>query len=131
MCFPFSKKLIQHFLEILCPTTLILLNLVFSNIFDLLKKEGHYLESKAAQLKTGIFQIMSDNSAALNCFLCGETASDIKKLKFHLLLKHSNSNICLFCIEKKGWSSEFPRNAFNSFHFGLGKAIFIIIFDSD
>ena len=59
---------------------------------------------------------MSDNSAALNCFLCGETASDIKKLKFHLLLKHSNSNICLFCIEKKGWSSEFPRNVFNSFH---------------
>ena len=60
---------------------------------------------------------MSDNSAALNCFLCGENASDLKKLKFHLLLKHSNSNICLFCIEKKGWSSEFPRNAFNSFQF--------------
>ena len=66
---------------------------------------------------------MSDNSAALNCFLCGETASDIKKLKFHLLLKHSNSNICLFCIEKKGWSSEFPRNAFNSSHFGVINAI--------
>ena len=59
---------------------------------------------------------MSNNSVALNCFLCGENASDIKKLKCHLLLKHSKSNICLFCIEKKGWSSEFPRNAFNTLY---------------
>ena len=87
-----------------------LLHLIFKIISDIKK-----VEIDRASLKTGIFQIMANNSAAVNCFLCGENASDIKKLKFHLLLKHSKCNLCLFCIEKKGWSSEFPRNAFKSY----------------
>ena len=35
------------------------------------------------------------------CFICDEKPADIKKLKTHLLLKHSKMNLCLFCVENK------------------------------
>ena len=62
----------------------------------------------------------------IRCFLCGDPFQDIKKLKFHLVcfllhilllpginiidiqvLVHPKSHVCLFCLEKKGWSDEF------------------------
>ena len=46
--------------------------------------------------------------ADTSCFLCGDPFQDIKKLKFHLVLVHPKSHVCLFCLEKKGWSDEFP-----------------------
>ena len=35
------------------------------------------------------------------CFICDEKPADIKRLKTHLLLKHSKLNLCLFCVENK------------------------------
>jgi len=51
------------------------------------------------------------------CFLCSEKLEDMKKLKFHLLLKHPKSHVCLFCIEKKGWSNEFPSQVSYNEHY--------------
>ena len=52
-----------------------------------------------------------------SCFLCGEKLTDIKRLKFHLVLKHPKSHTCLFCIERKGWSSEFPSQVAYNLHY--------------
>ena len=58
------------------------------------------------------------------CFLCSDTLVDLKKLKFHIMLKHSAKNVCLFCVDKKGWSDEFKsqlsyREHYKTFHSGL------------
>ena len=51
------------------------------------------------------------------CFLCDEQFTDIKKLKFHLVLAHPKSHVCLFCIERKGWSNEFPSQVAYNTHY--------------
>jgi len=61
--------------------------------------------------------MQSSSDLELSCFLCAEKVTDIKKLKFHLLLKHPKSHVCLFCIEKKGWSSEFPSQVSYNEHY--------------
>jgi len=61
--------------------------------------------------------MQNSSDPGLSCFLCSEKSSDIKKLKFHLILKHPKSHICLFCIEKKGWSSEFPSQVSYNEHY--------------
>ena len=60
---------------------------------------------------------MSGAPADLACFLCGERLGDIKKLKFHLVLAHPKAHTCLFCIERKGWSSEFPSQLAYNHHY--------------
>ncbi len=42
---------------------------------------------------------------------CGHRSSSLRSLKTHLLLKHPSLNVCLFCVEKKGWSDEFASQA--------------------
>ena len=61
------------------------------------------------------------------CTVCDFEADTVKKLKTHLLLKHPKMNLCLFCIDKKGWSDNFASPAqyqehYNSLHKGtIGK----------
>ncbi len=50
-------------------------------------------------------------AAAPICIVCGHHAPDVRKLKTHLLLKHPNIHLCLFCVEKKGWSDDFASQA--------------------
>ena len=57
------------------------------------------------------------SSASLSCFLCSETLLNLKKLKVHLLLSHPRSHVCMFCVEKKSWSSEFPSQISYNEHY--------------
>ena len=41
----------------------------------------------------------------------------MKKLKFHIVLKHSELHLCLFCVEKKGWSDEFTSQETYNTHY--------------
>merc|ERR1719365_91355 len=53
----------------------------------------------------------------IRCFLCGDPFQDVKKLKFHLVLVHPKSHVCLSCLEKKGWSDEFPTQVAYNEHY--------------
>lgn len=52
-----------------------------------------------------------------NCPICGFEAVNIQKLKTHLLLKHKELHLCLFCVEKKGWSDTFASQASYNQHY--------------
>ena len=61
------------------------------------------------------------------CFICSQSAGTIKQLKLHLLTVHHKSIVCLFCVERKGWSHEFPSQSsynehYNFSHSGLIEA---------
>ncbi|TRY68420.1 hypothetical protein TCAL_02502 [Tigriopus californicus] len=52
------------------------------------------------------------------CWLCSHQAPNLKKLKTHLLLKHGqHHHLCLFCVDKKGWSDSFASNAQYNQHY--------------
>ena len=59
------------------------------------------------------------SSATLNatCPVCSHDAINMKKLKTHILLKHPKQNLCLFCIEKKGWSDTFASQSSYNQHY--------------
>ena len=59
----------------------------------------------------------STSSVGSPCFVCDEIPPDIKKLKTHLLLKHSKMNLCLFCVENKGWSDNFASQSSYNTHY--------------
>jgi hypothetical protein len=54
-----------------------------------------------------IAEVVSTSAPATSCPICTFEAISMKKLKTHLLLKHPKLNLCLFCVEKKGWSDTF------------------------
>ena len=51
------------------------------------------------------------------CPICSVEQKGIRPLKTHLLLKHPKVNLCLFCIEKKGWSDTFVNQASYNLHY--------------
>ena len=51
------------------------------------------------------------------CPVCSYDEVNIKKLKTHILLKHPKVNLCLFCIEKKGWSDTFATQSSYNEHY--------------
>merc|ERR1712038_2223814 len=51
------------------------------------------------------------------CFVCGQTLGNRVKLKSHLLIKHSNLHVCLFCVDRKGWSDTFATQSSYNEHF--------------
>merc|ERR1712020_528344 len=51
------------------------------------------------------------------CPICAHDAVNMKKLKTHILLKHPKQNLCLFCIEKKGWSDTFASQSSYNQHY--------------
>ena len=57
------------------------------------------------------------NSIGPKCPICDHEAVNIRKLKTHILLKHPKINICLFCIEKKGWSDTFASQSSYNQHY--------------
>lgn len=60
-------------------------------------------------------EITTDTSSI--CPICSHEAINVKKLKTHILLKHPKMNLCLFCIEKKGWSDNFVSQASYNQHY--------------
>ena len=59
----------------------------------------------------------STSTTPTDCSVCGFSAPDLRKLKSHLLLKHPKLNLCLFCVEKKGWSDTFASQASYKSHY--------------
>ena len=47
------------------------------------------------------------------CFICDEQPTDLRKLKTHLLLKHSKMNLCLFCVENKVRKKMISNKSYN------------------
>ena len=45
--------------------------------------------------------------------------SSLKDLKKHILLAHPKQHICLFCVEAKGWSDEFPSQSSYNEHYNI------------
>jgi len=59
--------------------------------------------------------ITTMGEAEKSCFLCSDKLIDLKRLKVHMLRSHPKSHICLFCVEEKGWSTEFGnQHSYNS-----------------
>ena len=63
------------------------------------------------------------------CPVCSHDEVNIKKLKTHILLKHPKVNLCLFCIEKKGWSDTFATQSSYNQHY-KGKIQMVLEFHS-
>ncbi len=59
----------------------------------------------------------SSEARGSNCPICGFEAVNVKKLKTHLLLKHPELNLCLFCVDKKGWSDTFASQKSYNQHY--------------
>ena len=57
------------------------------------------------------------SAPSATCPACSHDAVNMKKLKTHILLKHPKLNICLFCIEKKGWSDTFASQSSYNQHY--------------
>jgi len=58
------------------------------------------------------------------CPVCSNKSKDIKALKFHIVLEHSDLHMCLWCVEKKGWSDEFTsQEAYNAHYESQHKGI--------
>ena len=51
------------------------------------------------------------------CFICNLATENRTKLKTHLLLRHSELNLCLFCVEAKGWSDTFASHSSYNDHY--------------
>ena len=51
------------------------------------------------------------------CPICSVEQKGIRPLKTHLLLKHPKVNLCLFCVEKKGWSDTFATQSSYNQHY--------------
>ena len=45
--------------------------------------------------------------SSMPCSICAFVAPNLRKLKTHLLLKHPELHLCLFCVGAKGWSDSF------------------------
>ena len=59
----------------------------------------------------------TSSSTNPKCPVCSDEAVNIRKLKTHILLKHPKINLCLFCIEKKGWSDTFATTSSYNNHY--------------
>ena len=62
-------------------------------------------------------QIIPEAKPRTTCPVCSFDAGNIKKLKTHILLKHPKVNLCLFCVEKKGWSDTFATQSSYNQHY--------------
>lgn len=62
-------------------------------------------------------EVNASISTNTTCPICSQDAGNIKKLKTHILLKHPKQNLCLFCIEKKGWSDTFASQSSYNQHY--------------
>ncbi len=51
------------------------------------------------------------------CSICSFSAPSLRKLKTHLLLKHRDQHLCLFCVGRKGWSDAFASQAQYNEHY--------------
>jgi len=65
-----------------------------------------------------------DGNGDAICQVCGDMPGNLKKLKTHLLLKHSKLHLCMFCIEMFGSSKEFDNSSkynehYSSHHKGI------------
>ena len=59
----------------------------------------------------------TSSAPTATCPVCSHDAINMKKLKTHILLKHPKQNLCLFCIEKKGWSDTFASQSSYNQHY--------------
>ena len=62
--------------------------------------------------RSDFFIAVKMNPSVFPCPVCGSSDhQSVRHLKTHLLLKHPNVDLCLFCVEKKGWSDTFASQS--------------------